>query len=99
MMSMYQALGRVCSGLGLTMVLVSCVLFPQHRLVGEVFDPPDATTDSFRCLGDVVCNSGCNGRPITDCTTAARDCSQLTKFEDCAGCLCKRVEEKCSCSK
>ena len=38
MMSMYQALGRVCSGLGLTMVLVSCVLFPQHRLVGEVFD-------------------------------------------------------------
>jgi len=38
MMSMYQALGRVCSGLGLTMVLVSCALFPQHRLVGEVFD-------------------------------------------------------------
>jgi len=38
MMSMYQALGRLCSGLGLTMVLVSCVLFPQHRLVGEVFD-------------------------------------------------------------
>jgi hypothetical protein len=38
MMSMYQALGRLCSGLGLTMVLVSCVLFPQHRLLGEVFD-------------------------------------------------------------
>jgi len=98
MMSMYQALGRLCSGLGLTMVLVSCVLFPQHRLLG-VFDPPDATIAPFRCLGDAVCNSGCNDRPITDCTTAARDCSQLTKFEDCAGCLCKRVGDTCSCSK
>ena len=98
MMSMYQALGRLCSGLGLTMVLVSCVLFPQHRLLGEVFDPPDATTAPLsRCLGDAVCNSRCNDRPITDCTTAARDCSQLTKLEDCGACLCIPVKETCSC--
>jgi hypothetical protein len=80
----------------LTMVLVSCVLFPQHRLLG-VFDPPDATIAPFRCLGDAVCNSGCNNKPFPDCTTAARDCSQLTKLEDCGGCLCKPVEETCSC--
>jgi len=79
----------------LTMVLVSCVLFPQHRLLGV--GDPDVQNAPFRCLGDAVCNSGCKNQPFPDCTTAARDCSQLTKLEDCGGCLCIPVKAKCSC--
>jgi|GEM_PF-6991066 len=96
MMSMYQALGKVCSGLGLTMLLASFVLFPQHRLVGET-DSDATTTPLFRCLGDVVCNSGCNNRKAPDCTTAKLDCSQDTNPADCDGCVCTVVNDKCSC--
>ena len=95
MMSMYQALGKVCSGLGLTMLLASFVLFPQHRLVGETITDEKVIT----CPGH-VCTVGCEEFPscFTKYSCTGPDCKcDAATFKNCAVCNCILTSNKCVC--